>query len=422
MKKKKTNFFMLFFLIILIILSIFSCTGKSKEGKIVFSVWDYSMAPEYKDVVDAFQAENPNIQVEVIEIAAKDYPDKMTVMLAGGEQVDVFAVKDFASYSNYLTRNYLTPLDNFIKKDKIDIEPYGGALEYVKSKDKLMVFPYRSDIYIMYYNKDIFDKAGVPYPTNDMTWDQYRETAKKLTSGQGNNKIWGAFFHSWRSQIQTPILLTTSTTLVDGDYSFLKPAYELVLGMQNEDKSVMSLAEIKSSSTHYKSFFESGKVGMLWMGTWLIGSLITDKNNGKHNVNWDIAKAPHYDNVTPGSTITGITTLAINAKSKMKEAAWKFASFMGGEEGAKIFAKRGVFPALRTKEVLDVYTSTPGFPAGGKEALVTDKTTIETPPHPQGNAIDKTLSEEHDLIMIGQKSIDQGLADMDKRIKEILAE
>lgn len=419
MKKKKIKFIILsFFVVLLIFVSVGA--SKTKAEKIVFSVWDYSTVPEYKAVLEAFQKENPNIKVDVIEIAAKDYPDKMTVMLAGGEQVDVFAVKDFASYSNYLTRKYLTPLDNLIKKDKIDMAPYGGALDYVKSKGKLMVFPYRSDIYILYYNKDIFDKARVPYPTNDMTWDQYRETAKKLTSGEGNNKIWGAFFHSWRSQIQTPILLTTKTTLVDGKYQFLKPAYELALKMQNEDKSVMSLAEIKSSSTHYRSLFESGKVGMIWMGTWLIGTLVSDKKAGKHNVNWDIAKAPHWPQNNAGSTITGITTLAINAKSKKKDAAWKLASFMGGEKGAKIFAKYGVFPALRTKEVLDVYTSADGFPAGGKAALVTDKTTIEIPPHAQGNAIDKTLTEEHDLIMIGQKSLDQGLKDMEKRIKEIL--
>ncbi len=419
MNKKKIKFIILSFLVILLI---FVSVGasKTKEEKIVFSVWDYGTVPEYKAVVEAFQKENPNIKVDIIDIAAKDYPDKMTVMLAGGEQVDVFAVKDFASYSNYLTRKYLTPLDSYVRKDKVNIGLYGSVLDWVKSGGKLMALPYRSDIYILYYNKDIFDKAGVPYPTNDMTWDQYRETAKKITSGEGNNKIWGAYFHSWRSQVQCPILLTTKTTLIDGKYQFLKPAYELVLKMQNEDKSVMSLAEIKTSSTHYRAFFESGKVGMLWMGTWYIGSLITDKIAGKHNVNWDIAKAPHYPKVTAGSTISGITTLAINPKSKLKDAAWKFINFTAGEKGAKIFAKFGVFPGLRTKEVLDVYTSTPGFPAGGKVALVTDKTTIEIPPHPQGNAIDKTLTEEHDLIMIGQKSLDQGLKDMDKRIKEIL--
>ena len=393
--------------------------GAAKQETIKFSVWDYSMSPEYKAAIDAFQKANPDIKVDVIEIAAKDYPDKMTVMLAAGEDVDVFAVKDFASYSNYLSRNYLYPLDSFIKKAKVDLKPYGGALNYVKSSGKLMVFPYRSDIYVLYYNKDIFDKAKVAYPTNDMTWAQFRETAKKLTSGEGNDKIWGAYFHSWRSQIQCPILLTTKTTLIDGKYTFLKPAYQLALAMQNEDKSIMSYAEMKTSNANYRGLFESGKVGMSYMGTWFLGSLISDKKAGKHNVNWGIVKAPHWPANKAGSTITGITTMAINAKSSKKDAAWKFINFMGGEQGAKIFAGYGVFPALRTSEVLDVYTSADGFPAGGKDALVTDKTTVEIPPSPYANAIDKTLSEEHELIMTGQKTLDQGLKDMAKRGKEV---
>jgi multiple sugar transport system substrate-binding protein len=415
---KKRFSLVLTFLLVAVVVFAWTTAWAAQQQTIKFSVWDYSMAPEYQAAINAFEKENPQIKVDVIDIAAKEYPDKMTVMLAAGEDVDAFAVKDFASYSNYIGRNSLTPLDSFVKKDKIDLKPYGGALNYVKDKGKLMVFPYRSDIYLLYYNKDIFDKAGIPYPSNDMTWQQYREIAKKITRGEGNDKTWGAYFHFWRSQAQIPLLLTTKTTLLDGKYSFLKPMYKLILGMQNEDKSIMSYAEIKTSSANYRGIFESGKVGMEYMGTWLIGSLMTDKKAGKHNVNWGIAKAPHWPGVTPGSTITGITTLAINAKSSKKEAAWKLISFLGGEKGAKIFAKFGVFPALRTSAVLDIYTSTEGFPVNGKAALVTDKTTIEIPPSPYANVIDKTLQEEHELIMTGQKPLDQGLKDMEKRVKE----
>ncbi len=387
-----------------------------KQETVRFAVWDYSMSPEYKLVIDAFQKENPGIKVDPIDIAAAEYPDKMTVMLAAGEDVDVFAVKDFASYSNYLNRNYLTPLDSYVKKDKVNLKPYGAALNYVKKDNKnLMVFPYRSDIYILYYNKGLFDKAGVPYPTNDMTWKQFQETAKKLTSGEGNNKIWGSYFHSWRSQIQCPITLTGKTTLIDGKYQFLKPAYQMALTMQNVDKSVMSLAEIKTSNTHYRAFFESGKVGMLYMGTWYIGSLLVDK----HNVNWGIVKAPHYPQNKAGATIAGLTTMALNAKSTKKDAAWKLMSYFGGPKGAKILASRGVFPALNTPEVLDVYTSAKGFPAGGKDALIAAKTTVELPPSPYANALDKMLTEEHNLILTGQKPLDQALKDMEKRAKEI---
>jgi multiple sugar transport system substrate-binding protein len=412
MKKRVSLFLSLVLVVIITNWTIGIC---AKQETIRFSVWDYSMSPEYKMIIEAFEKENPDLKVDVIDIAAADYPDKMTVMLAAGEDVDVFAIKDFASYSNYLNRRYLTPLDTYVKRDKVDLKLYGTALNYIKDKGKLMALPYRSDIYILYYNKDIFDKAGVPYPSNDMTWQQFSEIAKKLTSGEGTNKIWGAYIHSWRSQVQCPILLTSKNTLVDGKYAFLKPAYQMVLKMQNEDKSIMSLAEIRTSNTHYRGIFETGKVGMLYMGTWFIGSLLADK----HNVNWGIAKAPHWPENKAGDTIAGLTSMAINSKSKKKDAAWKLVSYMGGEKGAKIFASRGVFPGLITSDVLDIYTSAKGFPVGGKEALVAGKTTVEIPPSPYANQIDKMLTEEHNLIMTGQKPLDQALKDMEKRAKQI---
>jgi multiple sugar transport system substrate-binding protein len=401
--------------VFVVILALSCVCASAQQTTVRFAVWDFSMSPEYQMVIDAFTEENPDIKVEVIDIAAAEYPDKMTVMLAAGEEVDVFAVKDFASYSNYLNRNYLTPLNAYVEASGLDLTPYGSAIEYVKHNGQLMGLPYRSDIYILYYNKDIFDRAGIPYPSNEMTWQEFQQTAKLLTSGEGNDKIWGAFFHSWRSQIQCPILLTTDLTLIDGDYEFLRPAYEMALTMQNVDKSVMSFAEIRTSNTHYRGFFETGKVGMLWMGTWLIGSLLSDE----HDVNWGIASSPYWPGTNPGSTVSGLTTLAINSKSTKKDAAWKLVSYFGGEKGAKIFASRGVLPGLRTPEVLEIYTSAPGFPEGGAEALVTAETTVELPPSPYANAIDKMLSEEHSMIMTGQVSLDQGLKNMAERAREI---
>ena len=411
--KKRLNLFLPVFLIVVV--AMLSTGACAKQTTIKFAVWDFSMSPEYAMIIEDFERENPDVKVEVIDIAAAEYPDKMTVMLAAGEEVDVFAVKDFASYSNYLNRNYLTPLNEYVERDGLDLEPYGAALEYVKHNDQLMGLPYRSDIYILYYNKDIFDAAGVPYPSNDMTWQEFQETTKKLTRGEGANKIWGAYIHSWRSQVQCPILLTTSLTLIDGDYSFLKPAYEMVLTMQNVDKSIMSFAEIRTSNTHYRGLFETGRVGMLWMGTWLIGSLLVDE----HDVNWGIARSPHWPGTNPGSRVSGLTTMAINSKSTKKDAAWKLVSHFGGEKGARVFASRGVLPGLRTSEILDIYTSAEGFPEGGKEALVTDRTTVELPPSVYANAIDKMLTEEHSMIMTGQISLEQGLKNMAARAKEI---
>lgn len=53
---------------------------------------------------------------------------------------------------------------------------------------KQVALPFKTDYYVLYYNKDIFDAAGVDYPSNDMTWTEWEEMCKSLTSGEGNDK------------------------------------------------------------------------------------------------------------------------------------------------------------------------------------------------------------------------------------------
>ncbi|OXT06731.1 ABC transporter substrate-binding protein [Thermoanaerobacterium thermosaccharolyticum] len=394
-------------------------SSQSKKTTIKFVVWDYSKAPEYKDIIDAFEKENPDITVEPVEIAAANYDQKLTVMLAGGDTSDVIAVKDMPSYSNYVSKNQIISLDDYIKNDNIDMKPYNGIENSLRIDGKIYGLPYRSDFWVLYYNKDIFDKAKVPYPSNDMTWDQFRELAKKLTSGSGNNQIWGAYIHTWKSAVMDWAVADKKGTLVDGNYEFLKPAYDVFLPMQNIDKSIMPLSVAKASNSSYTGVFETGKAAMLPMGTWFIGTLLTDKKAGNTNVNWSIVKAPHFPGGKAGMTFGNVTPVAINSASKNKDAAWKFVKFMGSEEAAKILARHGVMPAYRTDDVMNTYTNTEGFPSDGKDALVTESVQIEFPPDKDGAAIDQMLQEEHELIMIGQNSVDKGIAEMNKRFKEI---
>ena len=86
---------------------------------------------------------------------------------------------------------------------------------------------------MLYFNKDLFDKAGVPYPSADMTWDEYEELAKKMTSGEGSAKVYGTHNHTWQALVSNWAVQDGKNTLMSEDYSFLKPYYEQALRMQD---------------------------------------------------------------------------------------------------------------------------------------------------------------------------------------------
>lgn len=394
-------------------------TQQTKKSKITLAYWDYTTTRAYmQEQVKTFMDKNPDIEVDVQDMTGKDYPDKLAIMLAGGENVDVYGIKNGGDFNGYVGKKQLKELDQYIQKDSYDTKNYGGVEEQLKSDGKTYALPVGSDFWITFFNKNLFDKAKVSYPTNDMTWDDYREMAKKLTSGSGGDKVYGTYFHTWSSPIHGIVTPANLGSLESGDYAYLKQAYQLVYDMQNVDKSAMTFAEAKTSNAAYLAMFESGKNATVTMGSWMIASLINDKKAGKFDFDWGIVKAPHLPGVPAGSTIGNVTGIGINSNTKQADNAWAFVKFLAGEEAAKITAKNGQFPAYKNEQILSTISNIDGFPKDGAEALKTAKVYPDTPLGAKGSAIAKIIDEQTSVIMTGAKSIDAGLEELSKRVKE----
>jgi len=385
------------------------------------TAWDISATPYWQAVIDAYEAQNPDVKVELIDISSAEYQDKVNIMLSGGDETDIITVKDIPGYSAMLTRNQIIPLESYIEKDGLDLSVYSGAAEELTFEDSIYALPFRSDIWILYYNKDLFDAAGVDYPTNDMTWEQFDSIAREMTSGSGADKVYGAHFHTWRSTVELGTVQDGKNTVIATDYSFMQPMYDMVVGMQ-DDGIIMDYGELKAGSIHYSGVFKNAQIAMLPMGSWFIGSLIAAKDAGEFDFDWDVVKYPHPEGVEAGTTAGTLTSLAINANSANKDAAWDFIKFYSGIEGAKALAATGNLPAIRNAEVLDVFSSLEGVPPGAAEALETATVRLELPMDPKVGAVEQILNEEHELIMTESVSVDEGIAEMTSRISEALAE
>ncbi|MCL6601507.1 MAG: sugar ABC transporter substrate-binding protein [Paenibacillus sp.] len=387
-----------------------------------WALWDWEATAYYKPLIDAYKTAHPNVTIEYVDLGSTDYMTMLSTQLSGGADLDVLTIKDIPGYSNLVKQNHLEPLKGFMTDKSIDPSVYGGTVEQIEVNDEVYALPFRSDFWIVYYNKALFDKAGVEYPSNDMTFDQYDELARKMTSGSGSEKVSGAHYHTWRSAVQLFGILDGKNTVVDGNYDFLKPTYERILKEQ-EDGIVMDYATLKTSSTHYSGVFYNNSVAMMNMGSWFIATQIEKVKSGEsQSTNWGIVKYPHPDGVEAGTTLGTITSLAVNQKSKNKEAALDFMNFVTGEEGAKVIASTGTIPAIKNDEVINSITSIDGFPAdeNSKAALNTVKTYLEMPIHQSSADIEVILNEAHDNIMTKNASIDEGLKDMNERVGLLL--
>jgi len=411
-----------FVLAAMLILAAVAGVSAQAPVKLKMIVWDLSQTTYMMPIVDAYVAKHPNVSFEFINIPANEYGQKLAIMLAGGDSSDLISVKDIPMYASMVAKKQIESLSPYIAKDKVDLSQFSGVTDQITVDGALYALPFRSDIWILYYNKDVFDKAKVPYPTNDMTWDQYAELAKKVSSGTGVDRVYGSHYHTWRSTVELPTVQDGKNSIIATDYSYMKPYYEMVLKMQ-KDKTVMDFSSLKVGNMHYSGLWYNEQIAMMPMGSWFIGTLISKIKDGTADMKWGIAKYPHPKGVAAGTTAGTITSIAINSKAPNKDVAWDFVKFFSGPEGANILAKLGSLPAVRNTEVVANIKSINGFPqdAASAEALGTVMVRLELPMHDKVAVIEQILNQEHELIMTESKSVDQGLADMSKRVKEALA-
>lgn len=395
------------------------------DGKVNLRMvaWDVNQTVYLQPLVDAYIALNPKVSIELINVPVGEYQDKLSIMLAGGDDVDIITVKDIPGYSGMVSRRLLEPLNETIKADGFDLGKFSGLTADLTINNELYAIPFRSDFWLMYYNKDIFDAAGLDYPTNDITWDEYAALAAKVSSGSGVDKIYGGHHHTWRSTVQLGTVQDGKHSIISEDYSYMKPMYERIMDMQNNEV-IMDYASLKVGNLHYSGLFYNEEIAMLPMGSWFISSVISKHEIGEATMNWGLVKFPHQPGALAGTTAGTITSLAVNVNSTQKAAAWDFIKFYTGEEGAIVLAKTGNLPAIKNDTVLNILASKEGFPtdAASKEALVTVKVALELPLHPKVSIVEKILNEEHELILIGESSIDEGLAEMSRRVKLALSE
>lgn len=387
-----------------------------------WAIWDQESTPYWNALEQAYEAANPNVDIVMTDLGSQDYMTVLGTELSGsGSDFDVVTIKDVPGYASLVQKNSIISLDDYISADGVDLSLYNGATEQVTVDGSLYELPFRNDIWVLYYNKDLFDAAGVDYPTNDMTWDEYDALARKLTNTTMGEQVYGAHYHTWRSTVGLIGCLDGQHSILDGNYDFMKEYYEMIK-KQEKDGVCRSYADLKAEGLHYSAAFSSGDTAMMNMGSWYISTLISNLASGEYEAdacgNWGIVSYPHAKGVPAGSTLSTFTGLAITSATDKKDAAWDFVKWVSGKDGAAVMASTGNFPAIMTDEAMATITSIEGFPTDqqSKDALKTTNLYLEVPYAANVSEINSILDTNHSMIMNNECSIEDGIKAMNEQV------
>ncbi len=266
-------------------------------------------------IVDAFEAENPGITVEVTTMPYADYFTALQTDVVAGTTADVFDI-EYATYASLANAGVLAPLEG------VDGSTYQTSLiEAYQTDGTQYALPSSFSTVVLFYNKDLFDAKGIAYPTADWTWADEKAAAEQLTDTAAG--VWGDYqpisyneFYKAVAQAGGQFLSDDGTAAAFNTPEGLAAAQWLV----GKSGTVMPTAEQGAGTPDFDSgLFADGKLAMWHTGIWLFG-LAADSGIG-----WDVAVEP--GDAHPASALFS-NAVAVSANTKNAEAAQKWAEFL----------------------------------------------------------------------------------------------
>ncbi|MFC5450409.1 sugar ABC transporter substrate-binding protein [Paenibacillus aestuarii] len=382
-----------------------------------FSSWGGSAYKETNDLlIQAFTAKHPNIKVKIEDTPNKQYWQKMEAAASGENLPDVFWMNG-PRFASYAANGMLKPLDDLIKQDNVDLKNYPESLvKLYNYNGKQYAIPKDFDTIGVWYNKALFDAKGVPYPDGSWNWEQFVDTAKKLTDPAKG--VWGvaAALDSQGGYYNT-IYQSGGNVISDDKKKSGYDSPEGIAGIKfwtdliNVHKVSPTLAQM--TDTEPLDMFQSGKVAMLWEGSW---NATTFAKNDYLKDKVDVAPLPK--NKQQSVVIHGLG-YAMSAKSQHPKEAWELLKFLGSKEAMDIHAKTGVaIPAFNGTQ--DVWVKS--FPNMKLQIFIDEVKYAK--PYPVSKYTSKWSSLEQEILnkaWAGQVSAEEAAKQLAAKMNEALA-
>ncbi|MGB4659816.1 MAG: extracellular solute-binding protein [Mobilitalea sp.] len=358
-------------------------------------------------LAEAYMAQNKNVKVNVSIIANDDYDDKITVLLSGGADVDVFWVRGGAKLRQLAETGAIYDMSDLITENNVDTSIYGSMQEAFIKDGSTYGLSTSKSCWLLWYNKDLFDAAGLEYPVN-LTWEEYSALAKSLTT----EDLWGGVCPNWTMNLGATAVgeyLTDENLTRTMDYAKLLERWYIT------DKSHPSIEEM-SGSFDLNAFFAEGKTYMMINGDWEF-LLFGDANPA---FEWCAAPLPVFDDAAAESTVGSTSCFSISAKSEKAAAAFDFIKFCNySDEGASIYAAHSAVPAFPSDAALAVYNESVTVP--GTEYVFSAKVGLEQGLENSYDELNTAFKEELNDALVGNASLEEAFTAYKDRRSEILA-
>jgi multiple sugar transport system substrate-binding protein len=369
---------------------VLACGGSDQgsSGSVRFLVFgDPPEIKAYRTLIDAFEEEEPDIDVQLVEASDRDdLIARLSTSLAGGSPPDLFLM-NYRFYGQFAAREVLEPLAPYVEdSDEFEIEDfYAEAVDAFRWQSELTCLPQNISSLVLYFNRDLFEKQGVPLPKNGMSWLELLDRAKALTLDKNGNPVRGADpdlpqANTAPAEIYglgieptiirfAPFIWSNSGDIVDDQEAptqmtlnnpQAREIIQSVFDLRIKHGVVPTDQEVEAEDD--ESRFANGRLAMLFQSR-----RSTPLFRESANFDWDVVSIPVFDKA---AGILHSDAYCMTKASNNKDAAWRFVEYALGPEGAKVVAETGrTVPSLKSVAESEAFLDPTQKPANSRVFL-----------------------------------------------------
>ncbi|MEZ4770352.1 MAG: sugar ABC transporter substrate-binding protein [Caldilineales bacterium] len=377
----------------------------------------------YENLVAAFEEANPDVKVELRYVPDDgDYRRRLAADLSANVPPDIMLL-NYRRIADFAANGALEPLDGYLEaSQKLSMaDLYEPAVKAFQYNDQQWCIPQNISSLVVYYNKSLFDAAGVPYPSNDWTWDDFLNAGLALTKDVDSDGVtdqYGAGIDPILYRL-APFIWQMGGELVDDpanptqlvlDSPTALAAFQWFVDLQTKHHIVPDApAEAAESS---ESRFLNGTLGMFFdsrRGTPTFRTIT--------GFDWDVAPLP---NGSQPASIMHSDGYCMAAASKAKQAAWQLIEFANSQPGQELMVTTGrTVPSMRVVAESDAFLEPANPPANSQVWVDVVPTLRQVPTMPGWVAIEDAASAEIERAFYGQVSVEEAAAAAVARTREL---
>jgi multiple sugar transport system substrate-binding protein len=392
-------------------------------GEISFMIFgDTAEKKAYEDLVAAFHGKFPSIKVNLQHVPSQsDYRKRLGTDFAAGTPADIVLI-NYRRYASFAANGVLEPLGPYLEKSSIikEADFYSESVEPFRWNGALMCIPQNLSSLVVYYNKALFDQAGLAYPKDDWTWDDFLKTAQALTKdtdGDGATDQYGLGTEASIFRV-APFIWQNGGDMVDDpvkptrltlDTPEAKAAIQWFVELQTKHHVAPDNVQEKAEDSETR--FQNGRLGMF-----LNSRRGVPTYREISGFDWDVAPLPRN---TQQAGILHADAYCMPKVSKNKAATWTFIEFANSPEGQTIVAKSGrTVPSLKAVAQSPAFLDPAAKPANSKIFLDGIPAIKGVPIMETWVDIENTVGEELERAFYGDVSVDEMITTATERTLE----